>query len=86
MGTLKTSCEQRNTGIERDRERKRKETERVEWECLPRVDTSDLGRSFVTPTMLALLMCLGENFEQFLTNSHRLSFVADHFSALRKVE
>ena len=32
--------------------------------------------------MLALLMCLGEDFEQFLSNRNRLALMADHLPAL----
>lgn len=32
--------------------------------------------------MLALLMCLGEDFEQFLSNRNRLALMTDHLPAL----
>lgn len=74
MGTLESFCKQPYISrLERNPSKK---------EHLPRIDTSDLGRSFVSPAVLALLVCLGKDLEQLLTNSHGLALVADHFPTL----
>jgi len=49
---------------------------------IPGIDTSDLRGSFVTSTMLALLMSFGKNFEQFLTDGNRPALITNHFAAL----
>ena len=55
--------------------------EKFGWN-LPRIDPANLLRSFVSSTMLTLLMRSGEDLEEFFPHSDRLAFVADAFLSL----
>lgn len=55
------------------------------WGGLPGVNASDLSRGLVTSAMLALLVRLGQDFEEFLADSNGLPLMANHFTALRSL-
>ena len=44
---------------------------------VPGIDTPDLGRGLVPPSVLTLLVCFGENLEQLFSHCYRFAFMAD---------